>query len=160
MRRIVLFFTSGFYSGYIPFASGTFGTAVAVALYWPAAGLNRLPSEGGRPLLYVALTIAIALLGTWGADYAEKVYGEKDSGKVVIDEIAGFFVTMFLVPWTWYWVAAGFFIFRLFDVLKPPPIDRLQKLKGGVGIMIDDLLAGVYGCIVLHAARLAFDRFA
>ena len=99
------------------------------------------------------IAIAVIALAVWAADRAEPIYGEKDSGKIVIDEIAGFFVTMTLLPVGWMWIAAGFFVFRAFDVLKPWPIDRSQKLPGGVGVVIDDVLAGVYSCALLHAAH-------
>lgn len=160
MRQLIILIASGFYSGYAPFASGTFGTAVAVLLYWPAARLNRFPSEGGQPLLYVLLVVAISALGVWAANKAEPIYGKKDPGQIVIDEIAGFFVTMFLLPTTWQWIAAAFFTFRLFDVWKPGPIRGLQRLPAGWGIMIDDILAGALGCVVLHAIRLTINHFA
>lgn len=146
--------SSGFYFGYIKYASGTWGTLVGVLLYWPCASLNRMPSAGGMPWLYVLIVLALCAVGTWTAHEAEKLYGVKDPGKIVIDEIAGFFVTMFLVPWTWYWVLSAFIVFRVFDVVKPGIIRKLQYLKGGVGIMIDDILAGALGCFVLHAVRL------
>jgi phosphatidylglycerophosphatase A len=160
MRPLILFFSSGFGSGYIPFASGTWGTGVAILLYWPLARLNQLPSQGGKPWLYALIVLGVIALGTWAADEAEKFYKVKDSGKVVIDEIAGFFVTMFFIPFTWYWLLGAFLIFRLFDVIKPGPIRRLQHLKGGVGIMIDDVLAGALGCVVLNLIQLGIGLWA
>jgi phosphatidylglycerophosphatase A len=154
LRQIKLLIASGFYSGYAPFASGTWGSLVAIGLYWPFAAWNRLPSEGGLLWAYFLVVVAVSVLGVWTADYAEGVYGEKDPGRVVIDEIAGFFIAMILVPWDWRWIAAAFFVFRAFDVWKPYPIRGLQRLRGGWGIVVDDLLAGAYTCIVLHAARL------
>ncbi|MBI1785643.1 phosphatidylglycerophosphatase A, partial [Candidatus Sumerlaeota bacterium] len=117
----------------------------------PMEKLNRLPSAGGTLWIYLGIVAAVSLLGTWAADFAEKYHAEKDPHKVVIDEIAGFFVSMFLVPWNWPCVAAAFFLFRFFDVWKPYPIRGLQRLPGGIGIMIDDLLAGVYTCVLIHA---------
>ena len=154
MRRIILLFSSGLGTGYIPFASGTWGTALAILFYWPMAGLNRLPRDGGRPWLYGLIVMAVIVLGTWASTYAESVYKAKDSGKIVIDEIAGFFIAVLFIPWHWGWMLAAFFVFRLFDVWKPWPIDRLQRLHGGVGVMIDDVLAGAYTCLLLHLARV------
>ena len=74
-------------------------------------------------------------------------------GRVVIDEWAGYLITVILLPGTWQWLLAAFFVFRFFDIVKPPPANGLQRLKGGTGIMIDDMIAGLYGCILLHAAR-------
>ena len=160
MRLLILAFTSGLGSGYAPVASGTFGTAVAVALYLPLADLNRTPSDGGMLWAYLLIVATVTGLGIWASNYAEKYYGKKDPGEVVIDEIAGFFVSMLLVPFTWGWIAAAFFVFRAFDVWKPYPIDSLQRLGGGLGIVIDDVLAGVYTCVTLHLLRLAMERFA
>ncbi len=154
MRRLTLLISSGLGTGYIPFASGTWATALAILFYWPMAGWNRLPSQGGNLWIYGGIIAAVSALGTWAADYAEKLYQEKDPHRVVIDEIAGYFVSMTLLPFHWGWLVAAFFVFRLFDVWKPYPIRQLQQLPGGVGIMIDDLLAGVYTCVVLHVAKI------
>jgi phosphatidylglycerophosphatase A len=97
------------------------------------------------------MVLIVTALGIWASGYAERVYGEKDPHRVVIDEIAGFFVAVFLLPWDWRWIGAAFFLFRLFDVWKPWPIRRLQALPGGWGIMVDDLLAGTYTGLLLHA---------
>lgn len=155
MRQLILLFTSGLYTGYIPFASGTWGTALAMLLYWPMAGLNRWPSQGGRLWLYALIVAAVTVAGTWASTRAEAMHGKKDPGKIVIDEIAGYFISVFLLPFDWRWLVAAFFVFRLFDVWKPTPIRQLQGIKGGLGVMIDDVLAGAYTCILLHAARLA-----
>ncbi len=154
-RQLKLLISSGLYTGYIPVASGTWGTGVGILLYWPFARWNRLPSAGGIPWLYALAVLLISAVGVWAATFAESVYSEKDPHRVVIDEIAGFFVTMFLVPWDWRWILAAFSIFRFFDVLKPYPIRKLERLPSGWGVMTDDLLAGVYSCAVLHVARIA-----
>jgi phosphatidylglycerophosphatase A len=101
--------------------------------------------------------VAVTALAVWGSNYAEKHYKEKDPGKVVIDEIAGFFFAMFLIPTTIAWVVAAFFIFRAMDVWKPGPIRPSQNLGGGVGIVIDDVLAGILTCAILHAVRLGLS---
>jgi len=153
LGHLVILYSSGLYTGYIPIASGTFGTALAILFYWPMARLNRLPSEGGTLWLYALIVIAATALAIWASNFASKAHGEKDPHRVVIDEIVGFFFAMFLVPFNIWWIAAAFFLFRLFDVWKPYPIFQLQSLPGGIGIVIDDVLAGIYTCVLLHAAR-------
>lgn len=146
MDRIILFFASGFLSGYAPLASGTVGTLVGIAIY---ILLNQLPLK-----LYGILTSAIVVFGIWLSSRAEEILGEKDSGVIVIDEIAGFLVTMFALPMTWQTIVIGFFVFRAFDVFKPFPIRRIdQRLPGGWGVMLDDVLAGVYANLTVHLLR-------
>jgi len=139
-------FSSVFFVGYIPFASGTFGTAFAVIPYL----LLR-----GNTALYLAATIFLFFAGVFATTEAEKVLGEKDPHKVVIDELVGYLVAMAFVPLGIPYIIAGFFLFRLFDIWKPYPINGLQALPGGWGIMLDDVLAGVYANIVLQLAVLA-----
>ena len=158
MRLLIVLLSSGFYVGYIPFASGTFGTALAALILWPVARFNALPSEGGSPWVYLLIFLLITAVGIWTAGEAEKIHDKRDSGKIIIDEIAGFFVAMFLLPFEWVWVGAAFFVFRFFDVLKPWPVRWLERLPGGFGVVCDDLAAGVYSCVLLHAARLILDR--
>jgi phosphatidylglycerophosphatase A len=147
-RRAVLVLSSGLFTGYIPFASGTFASLLAVGLFYPLQRLNvaSLPTGLG----FAGLVIAVAAVAIWSADLAERTYGEKDSHKIVIDEIVGFFVAMTFVPFRWPHVAAVFFLFRFFDVIKPTPIRQSQKLPGGWGVVADDLLAGLYACVCVH----------
>lgn len=143
MDRLILFFASGFYSGYAPFASGTVGSLVGIAIYFL---LEKLPL-----ILYAILTAAILLCGVWLSDKAEAILGKKDSGVIVIDEIAGYLVTLFALPMTWQTVIGGFLLFRLYDIFKPFPIRMLeQRLPGGWGVMFDDILAGVYANLTLR----------
>jgi phosphatidylglycerophosphatase A len=101
--------------------------------------------------LYGILTIGILLLGVWLSARVEAIRGEKDSSVIVIDEIAGFLVTMFGLPFHWVTVFAGFLLFRLFDIAKPFPIRKIdQSLPGGWGVMLDDILAGVYANLGLR----------
>jgi phosphatidylglycerophosphatase A len=140
LDKVILFFASGCYSGYAPFASGTAGSLVGIAIYFL---LRRLPLN-----LYAVLTAAILLVGVWLSFKAEAILGVKDSGVIVIDEIAGFLVTMFALPVSWTAVIGGFFLFRFYDVLKPFPIRSMEDhLPGGWGVMMDDILAGVYANI-------------
>jgi len=130
--------------GFSPIAPGTAGSAVAAVGVW---GLDK--AGVGIPL-YFALIALVCVVGTWTSDKAEVVFGKKDPGCVVIDEVAGYMISMALLPVTVGYLVAAFFLFRFFDVVKPPPINALQKLKGGVGVMADDILAGVFTNIVLQ----------
>ena len=143
---LVKCFSSVFFIGYGPLASGTFGTAFAVFPYL----LLR-----GNTVLYIAATVLLFFAGVFASTEAERLLGEKDPHKVVIDELVGFLVTMMFVPFGLPYIIAGFLLFRLFDIWKPYPIRGLQDLPGGWGIMIDDVVAGLYANIVLQVAVLA-----
>lgn len=129
--------------GWFPVAPGTAGSAVGVVLYlltrqWPA------PAQ-------VFLLVAITLIGIWAAGVAETALKREDPGPVVIDEVAGQLVTLLLTGVAWKGAVVGFFLFRVFDILKPFPARRLESLHGGLGIMADDIAAGVYGWGVMMA---------
>ena len=147
---LVKCFSSVFFIGYIPLASGTFATAFAVLPYL----LLR-----GSAALYIAATVLLFFAGVFASTEAEKLLGEKDPHKVVIDELVGYLVTMAFVPLDSsgiiFYITAGFLLFRFFDIWKPYPIRGLQDLPGGWGIMIDDVVAGLYANIVLQVAALA-----
>lgn len=133
----------GFGSGCAPVAPGTFGTLMAVLLYLP---LSRLP------LMSYLLVLAVVILsGIWLCGRAAADLKEHDHPGIVWDEFAGFFVTMIAAPSGWAWIVAGFLLFRLFDIWKPWPIRVLdRRVSGGFGIMVDDLLAGVYALTTLQ----------
>lgn len=141
-KKIILFFaTAGV--GYLPGPQGTYGTVVAVGLYLL---LYSLP-----PLHFLFFTFTFSLFAIWSAGLAENFLNEKDSKKIVIDEIAGYFVTMLFIPPRVDLMVGGFILFRLFDILKPFPIRQIeQKLKGGWGVVCDDLAAGVCANIILQ----------
>jgi len=142
-KHAVLFFSTGFYSGYIPFAPGTFGTLTALPLCY----LLSLCSRGTGAVIIVAV-IALAV---WLADSSEKLIGRKDPGCIVIDEIAGMLVTVAGLPFNFFTVAAGFVLFRMLDIFKPFPIRTLErKIPGGAGIVVDDIAAGIMGNITLR----------
>ncbi len=109
--------------------------------------------------LYIVLTALICMAGVWAAGRAEKILGCKDCSSIVIDEIAGYLITMFMVPSGWGFVAAGFFLFRLFDIIKPWPLDGFQKVNGGLGVMLDDIGAGVYSNVLLQAGAYLVKQF-
>jgi phosphatidylglycerophosphatase A len=129
--------------GYAPVAPGTFGSAAGLLVWW------LLPTS---PVVQGAAIIAIFVAGSWGGNAAERHFGRTDPGQVVIDEVMGMLITLFLNPVGWAGAIAGFFLFRVFDVIKPYPANRLEQLHGGVGVMADDAMAAVYANLVLRAA--------
>ncbi len=149
-RTIILFIAEGAFSGKSPFAPGTAGTLVGVLLYLGIQNAGVVP--------YAALTVLLCVIGTWAAGRAETILGKKDSPSIVIDEIAGYLIAMFLVPAGWGYIIAGFFLFRAFDIAKPWPLFDLQEVHGGLGVMLDDIGAGIYTNIVLQIAAYLINR--
>lgn len=134
----VLFLAFGFGSGLAKKAPGTFGTLAAVPLYLVLVQAQSL-------FVYSVVTLLVIFTGVWICGQAAEKLGEHDFGGIVWDEIAGLLVTMWLVPFTWQAVALGFILFRLFDIVKPWPIRWIDRqVHGGLGIMLDDVLAGVF----------------
>jgi phosphatidylglycerophosphatase A len=139
------FLALGFGAGLAPRAPGTFGTLAAIPLYILMSLYLNQPA-------YLALTIVLAILGIWVCGVTDKALGASDHGAIVWDEITGFLLTMFMAPLAWWSVLAGFLLFRFFDILKPFPISWFDKhVKGGVGTMLDDVLAGIYAWFCLQA---------
>ena len=143
ITRASVFIATVGYCGYFPIAPGTVGSAAGLVVY-------LLVWWAGSPILEVALIALTFAGGAWAATHAERFFGGIDPGPVVIDEVLGMLVTLAFIPVSWPAALAGFFIFRVFDVIKPYPADRLEKLHGGFGIMADDAMAGVYSNIVLR----------
>ena len=143
MKRLALFVATGGYVGYVPIAPGTFGSALGLVLLW------ALRTVGDMGLEIVVLVLVLGL-GVWSGSVAERYAGRVDPGIVVIDEVAGMLITMLLIPVTALSVLAGFLVFRALDILKPWPARRLERLPGGFGIMADDVMAAVYGNLVMH----------
>lgn len=141
----------GFGSGASPLAPGTAGTLVAVLLYCLAARLS--------PGIYLALTAVMFIAGIGICGATARKLGLHDHGGIVWDEITGFFVTMLALPAEWIWVVSGFLLFRLLDIWKPWPIGWLDRqVSGGLGIMLDDLVAGLYASLALQfASRWPFS---
>jgi len=139
----VILLATGLYSGYLPFASGTYGTVVAVGIVWLAQGL---------PLwAYLGMTALLCVAGVWSAGEANRIFGKADARYIVIDEIVGFLITMIAIPVTGKWLIWGFVLFRLFDIVKPPPAKYFdRRVKTGLGVVMDDVIAGIYGNILLH----------
>ncbi|MEJ5360806.1 MAG: phosphatidylglycerophosphatase A [Spirochaetota bacterium] len=139
------FLFTGLYTGYFPKGSGTVGALLALLLY---VILHQLCGRYGivANVVLVALLIYPAIkLG----DDAEIYFATKDPQEVVLDEMLGFWVTMLFHPFSWIAAVLGFFFFRLFDIIKPYPIRKLEHFHGGLGIMIDDIIAGVYANITI-----------
>ncbi|GIU21456.1 phosphatidylglycerophosphatase A [Shewanella colwelliana] len=137
------FLALGFGSGLAAKAPGTFGTIAAIPLYLLMMNLS-LP-------WYLGLTLLSVIAGFYICDKTSKDMGVHDHGAIVWDEVAGLLITLIAAPAGWQWLAVGFGLFRFFDILKPWPIKWLDaKVHGGFGIMIDDVLAGVFACLCLH----------
>ncbi len=147
--RVALVIATWFGTGFAPVASGTVATLATVPLY---LALVSLPPQGARLPIYLAATILIAVLGAVAAGVVERRLGTHDPSEVVIDEVAGFLVTMLLVPPGAFTLAVGFLAFRAFDIFKPWPAGRAERIPGGWGIMADDLICGLYANLVLQAA--------
>lgn len=143
MKKIILFFATGAGAGYLPKAPGTFGSVVGIILY---LGLRYL-----SPVLYAVTVTTLILVACWISTLAETIFQAKDPQKIVIDEVVGMLVTLTLVPFSWQSVIAGFVLFRLFDIWKPFPVRWLQDhLPGGWGIVMDDVMAGIYANLLLR----------
>jgi len=139
----LLLLACGLGSGAARFAPGTFGTLVAIPLYWFMQPLSIL--------YYGLLTLVLFLVGIGLCGYAARKLGVHDHPGIVWDEVVGYLVTMFMAPAGLLWIILGFALFRLFDIWKPWPIGWLDaKVSGGFGIMIDDVLAGIYAACLLQ----------
>jgi phosphatidylglycerophosphatase A len=142
-ERPTHFIAFGFGSGAMPFAPGTFGTLMAIPFYLLMQPLTHWQ--------YLFFLVVITLLSMWLSDVVAKEINVHDHPGMCLDEIIGFLVTMFAVPSGFLWIAMGFILFRIFDILKPWPIHIIdKKVHGGFGIILDDVLAGIYSLIVIH----------
>jgi len=146
-RNPIHFLAFGLGSGALPFAPGTFGTLMAVVIYCLLPAMSVL--------VYVVFLIITSLVGIYLCDKTSKDLGVHDHGGIVWDEFVGYWITMFLAPSGWIWIILGFIFFRIFDIWKPWPIKWVDKeVHGGVGIMLDDVLAGIIAAMCIQA--LAF----
>lgn len=146
-RSLLVFFASGAYLGFAPVASGTFGSLAGVALYPVFDALRRGPTA-----LYLLTFFGLVAASIWIAGEAEVVFGEKDSGKIAIDEVAGYITATLFLPPTLTTILGSFFLFRLFDVLKPWPARYFDRqVGGGPGVVLDDVFAGFYANLLLRA---------
>jgi phosphatidylglycerophosphatase A len=144
MKKLYLVIATGLGLGFAPVASGTFGTLLGIPTVWLIGSF--LPAYG----LFIASAFVLAI-GVKASNVAEEHYGKSDDGRIVIDEVLGYMATMYLIPVSWQALVWAFFIFRFFDIVKPWPARMIDTgMKGGWGVMLDDLAAGVYSCAVMH----------
>lgn len=141
MRSVALAIATCCGVGYAPVAPGTFGSLAGLVLWF------ALPSSLSVQAAVIGVTFAV---GAWASSVAERHFGATDPGPAVVDEVVGMLVTMFMNPVGWVSVGSGFLLFRLFDVVKPYPANRLERLPRGVGVMADDLMAAVYANVALR----------
>ncbi|MFC1463183.1 phosphatidylglycerophosphatase A [Verrucomicrobiota bacterium] len=152
-KRVVLLFATGLGLGLSPFASGTAGTLLGVAIAVAMSGLGQLWQAG---LAAVLVAVAVPVCHA-----AEAIYGEKDDGRIVADEYLTFPLCVLWLPWAAHpWLLGMAFVtHRLLDIIKPPPARQLQAVKGGVGIVIDDVVSSLYALALNHAVWWAVCRF-
>jgi phosphatidylglycerophosphatase A len=147
-----------FFLGFIPLAPGTIGSAATVAGIWY---LQRVPwaaplFDMARPQLWWLCSIVLVLISLFFSARAKETFGKEDPGPVIIDEVAGQFITFFMIPLSLHTLIAGFLLFRFFDIVKPFPVNDMQQLDDNVGITMDDVLAGVYANISLMLLLAAY----
>jgi phosphatidylglycerophosphatase A len=142
LRRIGVFIATCAYVGYVPVAPGTFGSAIGLAVFYAVRHQRSTTVE-------VAAIVALMAVGLWSATEAEHHFGGIDPGPVVIDEVVGMLITLVFIPVNIAGAIVAFFVFRFLDVVKPWPARRLEQLPGGFGVVLDDMMAGVYGNIVM-----------
>jgi phosphatidylglycerophosphatase A len=140
--KIALVLSTWFGAGLFPGAPGTLGTLAALPL---VLGVSYLGIWGGALTLMIVAGLAI-----WASGRSQDLLNRNDPPEIVIDEVAGFLLTMFLLPLTWLNLVLGFILFRLFDILKPYPIRRLERLRAGIGVVVDDLGAAIYAHLVVR----------
>lgn len=150
MKRLPIYhqlITTGLGVGFFPYGPGTMGALLAILIWYVLATLVSYPILMGITFL---LVVTFTLIGAWSSTIAEKYWGE-DPSRVVIDEVVGQWIVLLAVPavFSWWHVLVAFILFRFFDIVKPLGVRSMEKLKSGWGIMADDVLAGIYGAIVL-----------
>ncbi len=141
MRLAALAFATALGVGYVPFAPGTFGSAAGLVLWF------LLPSTAVAQAASIA---ALFVIGSWAGTVAEKYFERTDPGQVVVDEVMGMLITLFLNPVGWRGAALGFLLFRIADIVKPYPSRQFERLPGGLGVMADDAMAAVYANLALR----------
>jgi phosphatidylglycerophosphatase A len=149
MRFVALALATSLGVGYVPFAPGTFGSASGLLFWW------LLPHSATIQLAAIVVAFAV---GSWSGTVAERHFGATDPGPVVLDEVMGMWITLLLNPVGWQGAVIGFFLFRFFDVVKPYPANRLERLPGGVGVMADDGMAAIYSNVALRLVILVAGR--
>jgi phosphatidylglycerophosphatase A len=144
------FIGSGFFTGYFPVASGTVGSLAAIVIYL-IPGFEQL-------FVIIPATLVIIFYGIYIGTKFEAEYG-KDPAQCTIDEVAGTWISLIALPKTFGIIIAAFFLWRILDIIKPLPARNLERLKGGLGIMIDDVISGIYTLIIMHLVVYLFGTF-
>ena len=144
MRALITLLSTGFYVGYTPRAPGTASSMLGLGLVWALTGPLGLTVPN-----YLLVTALFFVLGIWVSSRAETLFGH-DGPRIVIDEIAGVLIVFTAMPFDLFTVVAGFILFRVLDIWKPFPCDRVQRLPGGLGVMMDDAVAAVYAHLLLR----------
>lgn len=153
MTRLAVFIATVGYCGYFPFAPGTVGSAAGLVFYalvwWIAS-----------PLFETMFIVGLFAAGVWAGTTAERYFGGVDPGPIVMDEVVGMLITLAFIPGLgWSGVLAGFLLFRVFDVVKPFPAGRFERLHGGLGVMADDAMAAVYANLSLRLLLWMFPAW-
>ena len=143
MTRVAVFVATVAYCGYFPIAPGTVGSAAGLLVY-------LLVWWSESVFVEVGLIVGLFAAGVWAGTTAERYFGGIDPGPIVVDEVVGMLITLAFIPVGLSGAIAGFFLFRVFDVIKPFPADRLERLHGGLGVMADDAMAAVYANMALR----------
>jgi len=144
------FIGSGFYTGYFPIASGTIGSFVAIVIYL-IPGFENL-------LIIIPATLIFMVYGIFVGTKFENQYG-KDPSECTVDEVVGTWISLIALPKTLWIILAAFFLWRILDIIKPPPARNLERLKGGLGIMIDDVISGLYTLIIMHLVVYLLGKY-
>lgn len=146
LKRIVIFLATGFYVGYSPLVPGTTGTLAVIPIYLLLSHLS--------PPYYLAILLGSTYIAILVSDRAEVIFQSRDCRHIVIDEMVGFLVAMIAIPPTWRNILLGFFLFRALDIIKPVPIRHLEeRVRGGYGVVLDDIIAGIYANLIIHVLR-------
>ena len=149
LKRPASFIAFGFGTGLAPKAPGTVGTLVALPIYWLIQDWSLLA--------YISVVVAAFIVGIWICQTTVDWLKQQDPSSIVWDEVVGYLVTMTAAPAGWHWMVAGFVLFRLFDIWKPWPVSLAdKKLHGGLGIMLDDVVAGLYAALTMWLIALFF----
>ncbi len=144
------FFGSGFYTGYSPIASGTVGSFAALLIYY-IPGFENL-------YIILPITFIFFIYGVYVGNKFEKVYG-KDPSQCTIDEVVGTWISLILLPKTVLISLIAFFIWRILDIIKPQPARKMEKMQGGLGIMLDDVVSGIYTLLIMHLLVYLIGKF-
>jgi len=143
VTRLAVFVATVGYCGYFPIAPGTVGSAAGLVVY-------ALVRWAGLPVVEAGAIVVLFAAGVWAGTTAERYFGGIDPGPIVIDEVVGMLITLAFIPVGWSAAATGFVLFRIFDVVKPYPAGRFERMHGGLGVMADDAMAAVYANVCLR----------